>query len=118
MAKKVTTLQRPLRSPYGKLNADYTDENDNAWPSVQAYLDSVAARHGTVPKRMAILVDIDGVETEMTNFGQESTSAFVVAIDAMPAQDSARAVQSKGVYSAIAQIEQKIGDVNSVLEQL
>lgn len=79
MAKKVTTLQRPLRSPYGNLNADYTDENDNAWPSVQAYLDSVAARHGAVPKRMVILVDIDGVETEMTNRGQESTSVFVPA---------------------------------------
>lgn len=79
MAKKVTTLQRPLRSPYGNLNADYTDENDNAWPSVQAYLDSVAARHGAAPKRMTILVDIDGVETEMTNRGQESTSVFVPA---------------------------------------
>ena len=77
MAKKVTTLQRPLRSSYGNLNADYTDENDNAWPSVQAYLDSVAARHGTVPPHMVILVQQNGTGVEMTNENQSSVSEFV-----------------------------------------
>lgn len=78
MAKNTTTVSKPFKSPYGNLNADYTDENDNAWASVQAYLSKKAGEYALVPPHMTILVQQNGVNVEMTNENQSSVNTFVV----------------------------------------